>query len=403
MTNLQQIKQLAQQGQPEAIAALLNQSLTKEGLQADVRRSGELLYVRLTGQTAPERSWMQRLEVGFKRLDIDNVQQVQIQVFTTESQQVVWQHDIILRSTTGSIRTTTSQSSTPLTTQTTQSTKAVNQPTVQDSQLLDKGRRNTALDPWINGALCVIAIALALTAAINISLLTNELLLYLFHRREAAAVVGRKAAAIFSSPYRYPVKHLRYFLTQSAINGILLGLTYLASQRIFRQKSQLTKPFFVAITAVPALVVLLGIGLDYIVEMIAKEYSFSVFILYRFVLAALILLLFLLIFKSVIQLLGQESLPILIQKAIAYVSRNMQQHHLVWWVMIAITFANLVILNPSYQDHLKHLGYEDPTDPIRASYHKALVVSWIWSRATPSRPKILSIGFLGKVYSYKPY
>ncbi|MEL6320620.1 MAG: hypothetical protein AAFQ57_08210, partial [Cyanobacteria bacterium J06626_14] len=136
MTNLQQIKQLAQQGQPEAIAALLNQSLTKEGLQADVRRSGELLYVTLTGQTAPERSWMQRLEVGFKRLDIDNVQQVQIQVFTTESQQVVWQHDIILRSTTGSIRTTTSQSSTPLTTQTTQSTKAVNQPIVASLERL---------------------------------------------------------------------------------------------------------------------------------------------------------------------------------------------------------------------------------------------------------------------------
>lgn len=271
---------------------------------------------------------------------------------------------------------------------------------IQNPNPSTKDKTESLLNPWVNGALCVIAIALAVTVAINVSLLINELLLYLFHRREAAAVVGKKAAAIFSSPYRYPVKHLTYFLTQSATNGILLGLTYLASQRIFRQKSQLTKPFCVAITAVPALVVLLGIGLDYIIEMSAKEYSFSVFILYRFALVALILLLFLLIFKSAIQPLGQESLPILIQKAIAYISRNMQQHRLVWWVMIAITCANLVILNPSYQDHLKHLGYEDPT---RASYHKALVVSWIWSRATPSKPKILSIGFLGKVYSYKPY
>jgi len=408
MTNFQQLKQLARQGQPEAIAELLNHALSKDGLQATVSRHEDQLQISLMGSKAPDRAWIQRLEIGLKRLGISSIQQVQIKGFQDDRPQPVWQQSIALlpvasfpaaprqKNTPSQTNIVNSRQSNQIAEQT---TKDVPEQKIQNPNPSTKDKTESLLNPWVNGALCVIAIALALTAAISVSLLTNELLLYLFHRREAAEVVGRKAAAIFSSPYRYPVKHLRYFLTQYAINGILLGLTYLASQRIFHQRPRLAKPFLVSVTAVSALVVLLGIGLDYIIEMIAKEYSF-VFILYQFALVALIFLLFLLIFKSVIQPLGQESLPILIQKATAYISRNMQQHHLVWWVMIAITFANLVILNPSYQDHLKHLGYEDST---RASYHKALVVSWIWSRATPSKPKILSIGFLGKVYSYKPY
>ncbi|MEM8602798.1 MAG: hypothetical protein AAGF24_03040, partial [Cyanobacteria bacterium P01_H01_bin.121] len=225
MADIKQIKQLAQQGNPKAIAAILNQSLKKKGLEADVSRSGALLHIELTGQTPPDCTWAQRLEVGLKRLGIDNIQHVQLQAFTTENQDVVWQHDIILQPATSLVSTTTSHKSTPLITQVNQNTKAVNQPTVPDSQQSGKSQGNPALAPWINGALCVIAIAIALIAAINMSLLTNELLQYLFGRRAAASVVGRKAFGIFlSSAYNtYPVEHLKYFLIQSAMNSALLG------------------------------------------------------------------------------------------------------------------------------------------------------------------------------------
>ncbi|MEM6435658.1 MAG: hypothetical protein AAF773_17670 [Cyanobacteria bacterium P01_D01_bin.115] len=93
MASLQQVQQLAKQGNPKAIAVLLNHSLSKEGLQSTVSRYREELRIKLTGSKAPNRDWIQRLEVGLKRLGMSGIQQVQIQAFQDEHpQQAVWQH-----------------------------------------------------------------------------------------------------------------------------------------------------------------------------------------------------------------------------------------------------------------------------------------------------------------------
>lgn len=97
MASLQQVQQLAKQGNPKAISVLLNHSLSKEGLQSTISRHGAQLQIKLTGSKPPHRNCIQRLEMGLKRLSVSGIQQVQIQAFQSDRpQQAVWQHSIIL-------------------------------------------------------------------------------------------------------------------------------------------------------------------------------------------------------------------------------------------------------------------------------------------------------------------
>ena len=96
MASLQQVQQLAKQGNPKAIAALLNHSLKSEGVQAKVARNGDRLKVALIGSTPPAADLFQRVTMGLKRLNISDISQCNISAYQANNQQPVWGKSLTL-------------------------------------------------------------------------------------------------------------------------------------------------------------------------------------------------------------------------------------------------------------------------------------------------------------------
>lgn len=64
------LRHRASQGDPDAIAALLNQSLQSQGIQADITRSGANLDVALYGDRPIDPQHVDRLARGLQRLHV---------------------------------------------------------------------------------------------------------------------------------------------------------------------------------------------------------------------------------------------------------------------------------------------------------------------------------------------
>lgn len=89
---------LAKQGQPEAIATLLNRKLQPKGIIAKVTTHDRGFRIRLEGQSAPDKSRLtQFLRQGFRSLNLDNADELDIYGWRTGDDFPAWHSSISLR------------------------------------------------------------------------------------------------------------------------------------------------------------------------------------------------------------------------------------------------------------------------------------------------------------------
>lgn len=88
----------AGQGDPAAIAALLNRSLQAQNLQAQVRRQHDQLLVSLSGSSGPpqQRTIVPRIVQGLQRLGVQGIRLVHIRAVDAEDSAVLWQTRTLL-------------------------------------------------------------------------------------------------------------------------------------------------------------------------------------------------------------------------------------------------------------------------------------------------------------------
>jgi hypothetical protein len=96
MADLQQVKQLAQQGDPRAIAALLNHALKSDGVKAKVARHGDRLKIDLMGTTPPAQDLLPRITAGLKHLQVTTITQCYISAYQVDQQQPLWGKTVTL-------------------------------------------------------------------------------------------------------------------------------------------------------------------------------------------------------------------------------------------------------------------------------------------------------------------
>ncbi len=98
MSLTQNLLKLAKQGNPEAIAQLLNQALQPKGITARVIRNGEDLRVLLEASPVPEpQILVPYLEKKFAKLAMASIRTVRLQVKSPESAKVTWSRQLTLQ------------------------------------------------------------------------------------------------------------------------------------------------------------------------------------------------------------------------------------------------------------------------------------------------------------------
>jgi len=104
---------LAQQGDPTAIAQLLNQALQTQQVAAKVIRKDGLLRILLEAAHVPNQTKLvPYLEHNFKKLAIPSIHTIELQAKQTSAAKIAWNQKIILRDVTESaLAPTTSQRS----------------------------------------------------------------------------------------------------------------------------------------------------------------------------------------------------------------------------------------------------------------------------------------------------
>ncbi|MEM8603104.1 MAG: hypothetical protein AAGF24_04640 [Cyanobacteria bacterium P01_H01_bin.121] len=75
---LQRLKQLAKQGDLEAIATLIQHSFKRDQIEASVQTHGDTLEVSLYSATVPDQALTRRLERGLKQLEVESFSQVTV-------------------------------------------------------------------------------------------------------------------------------------------------------------------------------------------------------------------------------------------------------------------------------------------------------------------------------------
>jgi uncharacterized protein (DUF697 family) len=89
---------LAKQGQPEAIATLLNRKLQPKGISAKVTTHDRGFRIRLEGQSAPDKTRLtQFLRQGFRSLNLDNADELDIYGWRIGDDFPAWHSSISLR------------------------------------------------------------------------------------------------------------------------------------------------------------------------------------------------------------------------------------------------------------------------------------------------------------------
>ncbi|MEM6433617.1 MAG: hypothetical protein AAF773_07155 [Cyanobacteria bacterium P01_D01_bin.115] len=76
MTNPQSLRQRAQAGDPQAIAALMNRSFQQQGIQATAIANDSILNLYLEGETVPNQSYSQRIQQGLTSLGVRRYTQI---------------------------------------------------------------------------------------------------------------------------------------------------------------------------------------------------------------------------------------------------------------------------------------------------------------------------------------
>ena len=97
MTQLS-VMELAKQGDPNAIAALINRSLTSKGIQASaVLESPECLKISLQASQVPsQKAIITIIHRGMMVLQVEQLKSVKIFTYCSDNNYLAWQHEIIL-------------------------------------------------------------------------------------------------------------------------------------------------------------------------------------------------------------------------------------------------------------------------------------------------------------------
>lgn len=90
MASLQQVQQLAKQGNPKAIAALINHSLQKYQVQAEVQAEAMRLTVFLTGTAAPAPQLAARVKQGLLSLNLTQFSELVVVGFRQGTEAATW-------------------------------------------------------------------------------------------------------------------------------------------------------------------------------------------------------------------------------------------------------------------------------------------------------------------------
>ncbi len=92
-------KQLAQQGDPKAIASAINHSLKPKGIVADVMRDNGCLHVMLEGEQVPlhQPALVKFVHNGMKKLDIQSIYTVKIYGRQFGDDLPAWEEEIVLQ------------------------------------------------------------------------------------------------------------------------------------------------------------------------------------------------------------------------------------------------------------------------------------------------------------------
>jgi hypothetical protein len=92
------ILELAKQGNPQAIAALMNHSLKPKGITANVETQGDRLQVLLEGEQLPNQSVLTSfVKNGLNQLNLDHVTSVQVSGQRIGAAQPAWTQDIDMK------------------------------------------------------------------------------------------------------------------------------------------------------------------------------------------------------------------------------------------------------------------------------------------------------------------
>lgn len=92
-------RELAKQGDPQAIAAAINHSLKPKGITADVMRDNGRLHVSIEGDQVPgnQQALVNFIRNGMQKLDIDGIHTVKVYGRRHEGDLPRWEDEIILR------------------------------------------------------------------------------------------------------------------------------------------------------------------------------------------------------------------------------------------------------------------------------------------------------------------
>lgn len=94
--NYAKIKELAKQGNPQAITALLNRSLQRQGVTAKVGRDKNNLQVILESAQVPPTDLTQRICQGLINLGVESIERVQVYGRQIGEEIPDWSQDIDL-------------------------------------------------------------------------------------------------------------------------------------------------------------------------------------------------------------------------------------------------------------------------------------------------------------------
>ena len=96
MTNPQSLRQRAQAGDPQAIAALMNRSFQQRGIQATAIANDSILNLYLEGETVPNQSYSQRIQQGLTSLGVRRYTQIIVHGRQTGADTPSWSQPIRL-------------------------------------------------------------------------------------------------------------------------------------------------------------------------------------------------------------------------------------------------------------------------------------------------------------------
>ncbi|MGL5082393.1 MAG: hypothetical protein ACRC8A_12990 [Microcoleaceae cyanobacterium] len=96
-------RELARQGDPQAIAAAINHSLKPKGITADVMRDNGRLHVSIEGEQVPlnQQALVSFIRNGMQKLDIDAIHTVKVYGRRHEGDLPLWEEEIALKTPVG--------------------------------------------------------------------------------------------------------------------------------------------------------------------------------------------------------------------------------------------------------------------------------------------------------------